>query len=165
MIRRPPRSTLFPYTTLFRSHAELVDALGPIEVLEPVLTEVMERGSLQLGVLEHGGRCERNEYLASVRPGHDPRGAVHAEAVVPLIRHGRLGCVDAHSHAKAASRRPFLRSERLLAVDRGGGRLLGARERKEERVTLIVDFLASVLAGGGAQDLAVLGQHLSVPLA
>src|SRR5258708_19207431 len=26
MIRRPPRSTLFPYTTLFRSRRELVDA-------------------------------------------------------------------------------------------------------------------------------------------
>src|SRR5258705_5978792 len=26
MIRRPPRSTLFPYTTLFRSHARAVDA-------------------------------------------------------------------------------------------------------------------------------------------
>src|SRR5256885_8868986 len=25
MIRRPPRSTLFPYTTLFRSHARQVD--------------------------------------------------------------------------------------------------------------------------------------------
>src|SRR3712207_7241874 len=25
MIRRPPRSTLFPYTTLFRSHARLVE--------------------------------------------------------------------------------------------------------------------------------------------
>src|SRR2546425_2704706 len=25
MIRRPPRSTLFPYTTLFRSHAVLVE--------------------------------------------------------------------------------------------------------------------------------------------
>src|SRR2546430_12156938 len=25
MIRRPPRSTLFPYTTLFRSHPNLVD--------------------------------------------------------------------------------------------------------------------------------------------
>src|SRR2546429_6730149 len=24
MIRRPPRSTLFPYTTLFRSHSEVV---------------------------------------------------------------------------------------------------------------------------------------------
>src|SRR2546422_10205647 len=27
MIRRPPRSTLFPYTTLFRSHEQLV--IGP----------------------------------------------------------------------------------------------------------------------------------------
>src|SRR2546425_8190534 len=26
MIRRPPRSTLFPYTTLFRSHGEIEDA-------------------------------------------------------------------------------------------------------------------------------------------
>src|SRR2546427_8912057 len=26
MIRRPPRSTLFPYTTLFRSHAEPADS-------------------------------------------------------------------------------------------------------------------------------------------
>ena len=26
MIRRPPRSTLFPYTTLFRSHRQLTDA-------------------------------------------------------------------------------------------------------------------------------------------
>src|SRR2546422_1108321 len=26
MIRRPPRSTLFPYTTLFRSHSAIVDA-------------------------------------------------------------------------------------------------------------------------------------------
>src|SRR5256885_5458108 len=26
MIRRPPRSTLFPYTTLFRSHADLAEA-------------------------------------------------------------------------------------------------------------------------------------------
>src|SRR5436309_12618818 len=28
MIRLPPRSTLFPYTTLFRSHAELGEHLG-----------------------------------------------------------------------------------------------------------------------------------------
>src|SRR2546422_5986982 len=27
MIRRPPRSTLFPYTTLFRSHARLLELL------------------------------------------------------------------------------------------------------------------------------------------
>src|SRR5260221_7825380 len=29
MIRRPPRSTLFPYTTLFRSIAPLVGVIGP----------------------------------------------------------------------------------------------------------------------------------------
>src|SRR3712207_8855930 len=32
MIRRPPRSTLFPYTTLFRSHAHR----PPDDVLQPV---------------------------------------------------------------------------------------------------------------------------------
>ena len=30
MIRRPPRSTLFPYTTLFRSTRELNDAIESI---------------------------------------------------------------------------------------------------------------------------------------
>src|SRR5947209_20240834 len=30
MIRRPPRSTLFPYTTLFRSEGETVAFVGPI---------------------------------------------------------------------------------------------------------------------------------------
>src|SRR3712207_8454859 len=34
MIRRPPRSTLFPYTTLFRSHE---DGHGPRPVLPPRL--------------------------------------------------------------------------------------------------------------------------------
>src|SRR5256885_11609792 len=29
MIRRPPRSTLFPYTTLFRSHTVVARGLGP----------------------------------------------------------------------------------------------------------------------------------------
>src|SRR5690242_21033875 len=29
MIRRPPRSTLFPYTTLFRSHAAFLGTINP----------------------------------------------------------------------------------------------------------------------------------------
>src|SRR3989441_9996245 len=37
MIRRPPRSTLFPYTTLFRSREEL-EALGAIPAFFPELT-------------------------------------------------------------------------------------------------------------------------------
>src|SRR5258708_22300646 len=31
MIRRPPRSTLFPYTTLFRSHREFLDIERALE--------------------------------------------------------------------------------------------------------------------------------------
>src|SRR3712207_7297614 len=32
MIRRPPRSTLFPYTTLFRSHPILEQAYSPMTI-------------------------------------------------------------------------------------------------------------------------------------
>src|SRR2546422_4019976 len=34
MIRRPPRSTLFPYTTLFRSRIEIDDRNSKIELFE-----------------------------------------------------------------------------------------------------------------------------------
>src|SRR2546427_5610251 len=39
MIRRPPRSTLFPYTTLFRSPSfrEVDDRLGDLVTIQPVL--------------------------------------------------------------------------------------------------------------------------------
>src|SRR3712207_8180436 len=57
MIRRPPRSTLFPYTTLFRS---AVDAGGALDrSLDPVLAnvnDVVRARSLAVG----GGRL----YLA-----------------------------------------------------------------------------------------------------
>src|SRR5258708_40336571 len=33
MIRRPPRSTLFPYTTLFRSHEQFMGVAGPTDVI------------------------------------------------------------------------------------------------------------------------------------
>src|SRR2546422_6000914 len=40
MIRRPPRSTLFPYTTLFRSHDP--DALPVLVTLDPSLPDRVE---------------------------------------------------------------------------------------------------------------------------
>src|SRR2546427_4551598 len=48
MIRRPPRSTLFPYTTLFRSVVDL-----GLEVGQVLLGEVGEAALLQ-EVLAHG---------------------------------------------------------------------------------------------------------------
>src|SRR2546430_15143817 len=41
MIRRPPRSTLFPYTTLFRSREEPMERVGR-HALEPVLLGALE---------------------------------------------------------------------------------------------------------------------------
>src|SRR2546428_6026795 len=50
MIRRPPRSTLFPYTTLFRSVADLVEeqgaAVGRAHQPGPVLDRARERALL-----------------------------------------------------------------------------------------------------------------------
>src|SRR5438874_5184042 len=36
MIRRPPRSTLFPYTTLFRSHDQAFVLAGEVQRLRPL---------------------------------------------------------------------------------------------------------------------------------
>src|SRR5258708_28497783 len=47
MIRRPPRSTLFPYTTLFRSHLSVLwnekDLLEEAEILASLLPEAVDR--------------------------------------------------------------------------------------------------------------------------
>src|SRR3712207_8012161 len=44
MIRRPPRSTLFPYTTLFRSEASPITLVGSTRMaeLDPQLRELLE---------------------------------------------------------------------------------------------------------------------------
>src|SRR3712207_8898510 len=60
MIRRPPRSTLFPYTTLFRSAYETItDRRGTLPLLTP-MSEVAGRMAVQVGAqyLEkmNGGR-------------------------------------------------------------------------------------------------------------
>src|SRR2546426_8463542 len=47
MIRRPPRSPLFPYTTLFRSHLRLV-AQRPVEPLPQQRVDRREEGGERL---------------------------------------------------------------------------------------------------------------------
>src|SRR5256885_10695434 len=63
MIRRPPRSTLFPYTTLFRSHdvAHLLSQVGG------------EGGERIAQLLEPGGELAFTRALVDVRV---PAGAV-----------------------------------------------------------------------------------------
>src|SRR5687767_15700385 len=65
MIRRPPRSTLFPYTTLFRSEADVV-AQERLQLLAQVaLEQAHERAHFGLGALpvldREGVQGERSE--------------------------------------------------------------------------------------------------------
>src|SRR3712207_7407086 len=61
MIRRPPRSTLFPYTTLFRSLAERLLGVLAVGVVEPagVGAHFVARVPQQGGRLLGGGDGER----------------------------------------------------------------------------------------------------------
>src|SRR3712207_7754017 len=69
MIRRPPRSTLFPYTTLFRSHARLV------------------LGRRRPPAAERGGRGG----LADARRGRRDRRRRRRVDAAWLVRRGRGG--------------------------------------------------------------------------
>src|SRR2546430_12539290 len=62
MIRRPPRSTLFPYTTLFRSAYGLVTIIGwidgndvlglfPVDTADNVLHTVLTLAALAVGLM------------------------------------------------------------------------------------------------------------------
>src|SRR3712207_7518138 len=72
MIRRPPRSTLFPYTTLFRSVERLVEALDVV-VMEDVgvLPVAVRAAQLDLPVVgadllrseEHTSELQSRQYL------------------------------------------------------------------------------------------------------
>src|SRR5260221_13649530 len=52
MIRRPPRSTLFPYTTLFRSSLKGVTGAGNIDTTEvrAMIAAIKRQTSLPVGV-------------------------------------------------------------------------------------------------------------------
>src|SRR3712207_7375913 len=70
MIRRPPRSTLFPYTTLFRSHLAVVDdvvavALVQLLGLERVVQVPDQRGVDRLVQRseEHTSELQSRQYL------------------------------------------------------------------------------------------------------
>src|SRR3712207_7032995 len=67
MIRRPPRSTLFPYTTLFRSGGVAVRVLEPLDVAAHERRQA-DRADEPVQVHLHAR-------LVAVRPAEDDAGA------------------------------------------------------------------------------------------
>src|SRR3712207_6939539 len=71
MIRRPPRSTLFPYTTLFRSRIVIVAAAEPLVGLAPECVfedsphVAPRRGAAKLRIRseEHTSELQSRQYL------------------------------------------------------------------------------------------------------
>src|SRR5687768_17954854 len=63
MIRRPPRSTLFPYTTLFRSILPRMTGPGVAQQLaqaRPGLRVVFMSGYTEGAIIDHGRRSEEH---------------------------------------------------------------------------------------------------------
>src|SRR3712207_6941920 len=67
MIRRPPRSTLFPYTTLFRSDAEgaaatRVRAIVPVAVVVAIVVAIVAV-AVVIRSEEHTSELQSRQYL------------------------------------------------------------------------------------------------------
>src|SRR4051794_41307687 len=68
MIRRPPRSTLFPYTTLFRSIPELVGELLRLDGVDPVVATLTEPLGCALRAQDRAGIDRKSTRLNSSHP-------------------------------------------------------------------------------------------------
>src|SRR6267154_6303295 len=110
MIRRPPRSTLFPYTTLFRSlglFEQIGDAPGVAGVVDGRATRLLVQGRLReavvtfscaAGLFQDSGQLLRLGTTRAMRAftlvltGRADEALTQAESMVELAR--MLGCID-----------------------------------------------------------------------
>src|SRR3712207_6761442 len=161
MIRRPPRSTLFPYTTLFRSHlVGLVDEDRPtplerrdhVLVVDDLLADV-NRGAVDLqGALDGD---HRPVHAGAVAPGIGQQDASALISHGPMVETGDPAPRCSHAHTgtlqgSAARRRdgyhhPCGPRERR-GVGRGDSGQGGAMSREiPEAVRAVVGLAATVL--------------------
>src|SRR3712207_9417545 len=88
MIRRPPRSTLFPYTTLFRSETALAGRRGELEGYGEILNGISMINAQLEGAESLLGNL-RGELLAldtSLSPGSLESGLAHLRTRVAYFR-------------------------------------------------------------------------------
>src|SRR5258706_12946759 len=109
MIRRPPRSTLFPYTTLFRSQfvCRALDIAHWIIVDRQSYTFTTGRGRLDVSTLRHDRRRGSGAGVTPVglipqhrsAPAHDPPRQRHRRLLATRL----LSVADPLKHALAMS--------------------------------------------------------------
>src|SRR2546428_7809015 len=85
MIRRPPRSTLFPYTTLFRSSYEPTEVMQPSEkAFDFPATTVPAQLATVLGQIQAVGAVGRDHANAGLAPQFAGQGGA---VVGPIADH------------------------------------------------------------------------------
>src|SRR5438445_5498714 len=111
MTRRPPRSTLFPYTTLFRSRLAAVDLRRPSRRTENAEIARADPGQAGLKVCVEGwagsdsgmrlrsieDHLKRSSRRVDPRRGHSVRGVDIRDAAARRYRSGQNGEVDRKS--------------------------------------------------------------------
>src|SRR5256885_3090564 len=100
MIRRPPRSTLFPYTTLFRSVQDLLLAGGELGMVEHGVRPVLERSEEHTSELQSPCNLVCRLLLEKKKNRNLPRSKAHSAS---SSRHARRSYP--HSCAPAGTRR------------------------------------------------------------
>src|SRR2546429_8789625 len=115
MIRRPPRSTLFPYTTLFRSHAEPISVVKTRNHLRIWKAPFQVHGeTLWVGAATHDTGFERDQRNNGVTHKIDPEIDLERDYVEKTL--ASTGLVSEISHfvpdnplkeAKTATVGPF----------------------------------------------------------
>src|SRR3712207_7835376 len=93
MLRRPPRSTLFPYTTLFRS-----EGAGPLISLTPILV---------IGIL-FGLAMDYQIFLVSRMHEAHSHGAAPREAIRTGFRQAAPVVVRSEEHTSELQSRQYL---------------------------------------------------------
>src|SRR5256885_14318031 len=138
MIRRPPRSTLFPYTTLFRSHRRGVPGAARLQVADQLLQLVAHEAQGQLEVhalcrhqvvgaekLACDGEKRNTKLLVALPPDGEARGHGMPAVFLEMGRHAVQRGVQVE--ARDAPPRAAPRAPSLVPPDEKRG-------RSEERV-------------------------------
>src|SRR5260370_9126564 len=81
MIRRPPRSTLFPYTTLFRSYPLIIDAVPRLLVRVPEMAPSFSIARSALDSSGPSGVVQESFHLPLISPFGGCLGFPHSPSV------------------------------------------------------------------------------------